>query len=292
MRQETKQKLKVGKLVLLGIVLALVINSAPALAVDKYLNAVAPGTYYWTTPTNWSPVGVPAGGDNVYLTKNDIVTYTVYYHIKPATLQLLDFRVGNTGGGTVNFYHGYWSDPASTLLTQNEYIGGGGKGSYNQNLGTNICNQMVIGSLGTYNLIGSGTLQANQLFLNSGGTFNQIAGVVNADFSQNGGTVLGNFTNNWGYTYNTGTFSGRLINQGNLTFNNQRLYQRQHRLHCHGRWQSLWRDHHQLWRHCRRQRLDHQQYRQPWLAGSRHRPEFKAGRHGDQRGRRRDYGAQ
>ena len=31
---------------------------------------------------------------------------------------------------------------------------------------------------------------------------------------------MGNFTNNWNYTYNLGTFTGRLINRGNLTFNN------------------------------------------------------------------------
>src|SRR5205823_529895 len=115
----------------------------------------------------------------------------------------LVFGVNATGMGTANLSGGTLS------VTGAELVGQSGAGMFNQSGGTHTAGSLTIaantGSSGVYNL--------------SGGTL--TAPLINNDvFNQSGGTYNGTFTNNASgiFSYTSGTFAGRLIHYGTLSF--------------------------------------------------------------------------
>jgi len=90
--------------------------------------------------------------------------------------------------------------------------------SFNQSGGTNTTSSLTLGGIffgsSTYNLSG-GNLTAGTIDLNTGGTFNQTGGSLNAAlFNQQGGTVTGVLENRGNYNYFSGAFTGSLLNYG------------------------------------------------------------------------------
>ena len=172
-------------------------------AVDKYW---IDGTSWWDYSSNWSPVGQPQNGDNVYLTQSDATNRTVYYWntlYPSAVLSLL--KIDATGTGTMTLSQG--KDP---LASYDEYIGYSGTGTFKQTGGTNtVTNTLTIaatpGSSGTYDL--------------SGGILTAYNIVNNDTFNQSGGTINGPLQNNKTFNYSGGIFNGRLINNGVANFN-------------------------------------------------------------------------
>jgi hypothetical protein len=122
-----------------------------------------------------------------------------------------ELNVGSYDGSYWNGGTGSFLLTGGSFTAVNENIGwdnsNGGTGSFFQSGGTHT----VTGTLdiksdkGTYTLAG-GTLTAGNI-VNSG-TFTQVRG-----------TVSGPFRNNNIYTYNGGTFNGRLANYGTVNFN-------------------------------------------------------------------------
>ena len=75
------------------------------------------------------------------------------------------------------------------------------------------------GGTGTYNLQG-GSLTAGAINLYNG-IFDLAGGSLGATtFTQQGGEVQGNLENLGAFIYDGGTFIGRLLNYGSVTFNN------------------------------------------------------------------------
>jgi hypothetical protein len=119
------------------------------------------------------------------------------------TNQVTNLSLGfSTGNGTYSMTNG-------TLKAGREDIGSSGTGVFNQGGGQNMTNTLTLalnpGSKGTYNLEG-GTLTANEIKINSGGTFN-VKNVV---------TVNGNVVNDGKVktTDATVTWNGSFVNNG------------------------------------------------------------------------------
>jgi hypothetical protein len=114
-----------------------------------------------------------------------------------------------------------------SLQANDEFVGPDGDGTFNQSGGTNsVTNSLVLGSLsgpghGTYNL-DDGFLSADTITINNNGTFHMNSGSLSYEtFNQTGGIVTGTLENLAGSTFNydSGTFSGRLVNGGTVNLN-------------------------------------------------------------------------
>jgi outer membrane autotransporter protein len=109
----------------------------------------------------------------------------------------------------------------------NANIGYSGIGVFYQTGGTHtVTGAMTLavnpGSQGFYNLSGGTLTVDNNIYLNAGGFFNQTGGTLSyPEFHHQGGTVLNYLVNQSSYIYNSGLFSGRLLNygSGSVTFN-------------------------------------------------------------------------
>ncbi len=150
----------------------------------------------WSTPGNWSPTGVPAGGDTALVPGDGLFGGSVLYdYAGPAvTLSLVNISASSSGGRTTPTSYLYIS--ANNLSANEEYVGDSGssidgRGEIDQSGGTNSISGLTNSTLylaynqtdiGTYNLSGSATLAATNLVVGYNGT---------ATFTQTGGT--GNF---------------------------------------------------------------------------------------------------
>lgn len=114
-------------------------------------------------------------------------------------------------------------DPATLNVAGNETIGLDGAGTFDQTGGTHsIAGTLALGGnsggTGTFNLSG-GTLTAGAINLVNG-ALNVSGGTLSyATLTQSGGDVSGVLTNATSYTFNGGTFTGRLINTGTAIVN-------------------------------------------------------------------------
>ena len=113
-------------------------------------------------------------------------------------------------------YAGAYELHNGSLSAQTENIYG--YGTFLQSGGANSVSKLVVGTsaegIGIYALSG-GTLSADSIYLKRNGIFNQTGGTLNAvNFYQQGGEVQGSLENRGTFNYESGTFSGRLLNYG------------------------------------------------------------------------------
>jgi hypothetical protein len=165
---------------------------------------------------NWT-AGNPTTGNDVLLIQSDSTNRLVNYPNSSPAVTLGQITIDATGTGTMML-----SQVTNTLTSTSEIIGFLGTGTFNQTGGTHtVIGTMTLaaqaGSQGTYNLSSIGALHAGSILLNSGGTFNQTGGTLYAGtFTQAGGTVTGTLQNQGNFVYQSGAFSGRLLNQGTV----------------------------------------------------------------------------
>jgi hypothetical protein len=187
------------------------------------------GTGRWNNGNKWAPIGQPQDGDKVYLNKTDGTDNTVYYSntlYPSAVLNSLEIDV--TGTGTITL-----SQSGDPLAAADEYIGHSGTGTFTQTGGTNTLQGVAgsgtlflgynSGSIGTYNLSGTGNLSAFRelIGLSGKGTFTQTGGTnTAANFLYLGGNSGSSGTYNLGGTGNLLTYLDEIIGlSGKGTFN-------------------------------------------------------------------------
>ena len=175
---------------------------------------VGPNTSTWSTAANWSTSAVPVNGDNVsigaFTPARTGVTVTVTFNatnlsgtglasltLDSVNCQIEDLILNGSGGA---------------LIATNETIGNNiTLNQVDHSAGNNNVNTLIIGnnagSSGTYNLSGTGILNANVTEIGNAGT---------GAFTQNGGTfnnavaiVIGQLSNtSSSFTLNAGTING------------------------------------------------------------------------------------
>ncbi len=196
-------------------------------ATDMYVGYAGTGIFNQTGGSNTVSTGL-------YLGNNAGGRGT--YNLRGGALSTMDLYVGYAGNGTFNqtggtnsvpydIFLGAWFGGNGTynlsggaLSGTNLYIGNFGNGAFNQAGGTNtISGDIYVGTpaggTGTYTL-SDGTLNVGTIHLVRG-IFDQTGGRLNAaSFIQEGGEVQGSLENRGTFTYQNGTFSGRLLNYG------------------------------------------------------------------------------
>jgi hypothetical protein len=131
------------------------------------------------------------------------------------TASLLDLGVIPGGNGTYKL-----GGTGSLTVGRLEVIGGAtqAQAEFDQTGGTHaVVGPMHVSGQGVFNLQG-GTVSA-QIIQVFGGTLNQTGGTITAStpVQLTGGTITGTLQNLGSFTYSSGTFSGRLVNQGTIT---------------------------------------------------------------------------
>jgi hypothetical protein len=127
----------------------------------------------------------------------------------------------NVTGGT--FTYATFDQAGDVNITGDEIIGSDAPAVFNQTAGMHLTSGLVTlgmnpGSSGTYNLSG-GTLSAGSINLMRG-ALNLTGGTLAyTSLVQTGGDISGTLTNSTSYTFNGGTFTGRLINSGTALIN-------------------------------------------------------------------------
>ncbi len=104
------------------------------------------------------------------------------------------------------------------LQVGNLALGGAGSGDFNQSQGTLNADAITIDAGGYFSLTG-GVLNTTSINLLAGTFFQSsdaLGSLKYATFVQDGGNVQGILENRGTYTYNGGTFSGRLYNYGTV----------------------------------------------------------------------------
>ncbi len=175
------------------------------------------GTGNWSTGSNWTIAGVPAAGDTITIGPFStgaarIVTYD--YTGSAVTLNSLEIDLTGPGATTTTL-----SMPANNLTSLFEYVGYGGRGTFEQSGGTNTIAAgagyldvgVFGGASGTYNLSGSGNLTAN--------TNEYVGDIGTGLFHQTGGTnMIVGAANNLFLGYNVSGASGTyLLDAGSLS---------------------------------------------------------------------------
>ncbi|HEV2971098.1 MAG TPA: hypothetical protein VGY55_14085 [Pirellulales bacterium] len=189
-----------------------------ALAVTYNWNA---GDGNWSVPGNWSPAGVPAGGDTANVLNTDGVSRTITYDYTGPGLTLAFLSVDLTGGMPTDTET--FSMAANNLTSAFEYVGwsaGNGSGTFNQSGGVNKINgtALYLGlnptDNGYYNLSGTGSLLA------SGNTGEVVGYSGTGTFTQNGGTNSFTSTNGQLYLgFNASSSGTYVMNSGILSMN-------------------------------------------------------------------------
>ncbi len=175
----------------IGIALAALLSILSGNRTSAATRLWVDGTGNWSVPGNWNPFGVPAGGDDVYVTNFDGVSRTINYDYSGFPLILNSLNIGLTGG--VAGASETLEMTNSTLDSSVEYIGtslgaSGGSATFNQSTGSNLVGGggMYIGTFsadsGIYNLGGNGSLSS------SGSEFLAAGPSSTATFNQSGGT--------------------------------------------------------------------------------------------------------
>ncbi len=207
----------------LGIIvsLAILLSSRWAWAQDNWTGDSSD----WDSD-NWSPVGVPGDwhdgvpgpGAITNIVDSDGVSRTVTYDYT-GTGALSSLTVDLTGGSgtasntlSMSANHLTVSSEFATSGAGDEIVGYNGTGHFIQSGGTNTINRGIIyvgffgGSSGTYNLSGTGNLEANfsseWVGYKGTGSFTQTGGTNTVDFGSIKVGVLGGFGN---YTQSGGT---------------------------------------------------------------------------------------
>jgi hypothetical protein len=168
-----------------------------------------------STPSNWSssatsyaPVAPPLAGQDVFLVGSGSpagANTTMYFDGSYPTVALNSLTIDQTGGGTMTLVNG-----ANPLAATTETIGANGSGALVQTGGSNSTTLLTLaqnpGSAGTYSLQG-GTLSANTIQVNAGGTFQFQGGAVKfAQFNLSGGAVTASGNEFLDMTGQTGSY--------------------------------------------------------------------------------------
>jgi len=140
------------------LLLALLLPALQAQAADK---CWVGGSGWWDDASNWSPSGLPANGDTVYLTQSDGTDRTVsYWNTVYPSAVLSTLRIDATGMGTMTLFQS--QDPLSSNY---ERIGDSGTGSFTQSGGTHTVSYLGLANnspgSGAYDLSGTGSLSAD-----------------------------------------------------------------------------------------------------------------------------------
>ena len=217
-------------------------------AQKQYIGKAGTGLFIQTGGSNRVPVSYPLFG---ILILGDLATGRGTYILSGGSLSTPAEFIGDagtgefiqTGGthtvlppylypgseklilGTQSTGSGTYTLSGGCLSTAVEVIGNRGTGLFSQSGGTHTVSDTLtladqVGSCGIYELQG-GSLSAGTVILNQGGLFTQTGGTLNAtNFHQEGGEVQGSLQNQGTFTYDSGTFTGRLLNYGAVVFNN------------------------------------------------------------------------
>jgi hypothetical protein len=159
--------------------------------------------------TSLAIISQPQTGDDVNLSQSGSTNLTVTYNATNSA-NFNQLTVDATGSGTMTLIQNN-----NTLSASTEYIGFLGAGTFNQSSGTNRVSNLnlgySIGSIGTYNLGGTGSVSA--------GT-EKIAYLGTGNFNQNGGT---NTINNLNLGYSLGSTGTYNQSSGTNTVDNLNL---------------------------------------------------------------------
>ena len=157
---------------ILLVLLGMIIIPINAIAIDKYWDDSDPECWgIWSHYHCWSPLGVPADGDTIYLSNGNLQALTNEYIGESSTSTFI--HTGGTNSVTDDLHLGYSTSGdgtydlsgTSSLSASNEYIGYAGTGTFTQTGGTNtVTDDLSLGynssGNGTYDLSGTGSLSA------------------------------------------------------------------------------------------------------------------------------------
>jgi hypothetical protein len=174
----------------------------------------------WSVAGNWSPAGVPAGGDTANVLNTDGVSRTITYDYTGPAITLAFLSVDLTGGMPTDTET--LSMAANNLTSAFEYVGwsaGNGSGTFNQSGGVNWINGTALHlglnptDNGYYNLSGTGSIIA-------GGNTGEVVGYSGTgNFTQNGGlnSIVAGVSGAGLYLgYNSGSSGTYTLNGGSL----------------------------------------------------------------------------
>ncbi len=170
----------------------------------------------WSTPANWDPAGVPVGGGDVLLTLSEPAQHTVVYDLSTQfqTLNSLRIDAPSPGRMTLSITNGSLSSLRTDVAVSGNASVVQSGGAHQLPFGT-----LTIAAGGRYEFI-DGILGATTMRVSTGATLHQSGGLLETQFLiQDGGTFSGTIHNRGIYTYNSGPFTGTLINDGNLILN-------------------------------------------------------------------------
>jgi hypothetical protein len=173
----------------LALAIVVALACSPATVARAQASTWNVGSGNWNTPGNWSPSGVPGAGATIDFINFDGVPRTITYDYTGPAVTLGNIYIdlyGNISGGANILSMSSNSLTAEGIM----FVGDNGNGEVDQSGGTVTLNQpsgndLIIGyetgSSGTYNLSGSGVLNATgveeiTIGLASTGIFNQTGG--------------------------------------------------------------------------------------------------------------------
>src|SRR6476619_2158504 len=121
------------------VVIVAALAAVPAWAVPKSWND---GTGGWSTGANWTPSGVPAGGDSASIVFSDDVARTVTYDYTGPAATLTSLTLDMLGAGT----NLVTLDMQANALTTNggQDIGSSGRALFTQSGGINTVNTLPL----------------------------------------------------------------------------------------------------------------------------------------------------
>ncbi len=194
------------------------------------------GNGNWTVGSNWSPVGVPTTGDDVFLTTVSPTNKTVTYQNNTLFLQEFNSMLMDSSG--VGMIALVQTGSLTTLSSLTLKIGGVGTTSYEMQAGDTLLGAATLNSVSTLtvasgavfradNFTHNGTVYGGGSFTIPGtytfnGGFNSLNGPTNTlasagTFINNGGTFDGSVDANRLIVNGSGTFNGFVTNRSSLS---------------------------------------------------------------------------
>jgi hypothetical protein len=205
-------------------------------AVDR--NWVGEGGGDWNVAANWGGNDIPAAGDRLILSQNDGVSRVINYVNPSGASVLLGSLSISAQSGSMKLSHERHTLRLAGTLNVGDAIAGGGeyllggtgklfaarderiaRGSFVQQGGKNtVIGKLIVGQDSGVNasyVLNDGLLSAHVIEVKPGGTFTQNSGRLLSDrFELMGGAVNGTLRNRGLFNYSSGSFQGKLINEG------------------------------------------------------------------------------
>ena len=192
-----------------AITIAALAVPLPALAVTKTYVGADGGS--WNLATNWSPSGVPANGDSVFI-QNSATDLNVFMNSSYAAPGISGLNLNGINGFTMTVTQ---SGNAMYQSGVNQLqVGSAGRGRYIQSGGTNYSDFMMVGAfagaVGAYELSGSATFTSPTVYVGHAGTgtFTQTGGTSNITVLYVGASGGGG---SGSYSISSGSLTSNLI---------------------------------------------------------------------------------